>query len=263
MSINFDAIKADLERLNRQTSKKSSGDESMFWSPKEGEQTVRIVPYIHERSDSFRRFYYHYDIAEKPFVSPISFGQRDPIVDFAKKLQNESGDKESWKFAKNLEPKMRVYLPVLVRGLEHKGVLFWGFTEKVYKDLAKFLVSGEYGDISDLQNGRDIVIDYTPRRGNSYPETKVWVKPNTSPAFIDNSVGDKIQEMSNIESILKAPTEEELTEMLEAYLSPSSSSSNSAAKETVQTKQDSNQTMPNSSDNVKSALEQFDSLFNS
>lgn len=259
MSINFDALKADLDRLTKQTSRSSSGDTSIFWSPKEGEQTVRIVPYVHDRTDCFRRFYYHYDVGSTSIVSPISFGRPDPILEFGKKLQSK-GDKESWIFGKKLEPKMRIYAPVIVRGLEHKGPLFWGFSEKVHKDLAKFLLSGDYGDISDLQTGRDIVIDYTPGRGNVFAQINLWVKPNTSPAFTDQAMFSKLEEMPVIENILKAPSEEELVEILEMYLNPQNKKeveeqapvSNNSTQDTA---------IPNSSNNVKSALEQFDNLF--
>ena len=34
-----------------------------------------------------------------------------------------------------MEPKMRTYVPVLVRGKESEGVKFWGFGKLVYQEL--------------------------------------------------------------------------------------------------------------------------------
>ena len=34
-----------------------------------------------------------------------------------------------------MEPKMRTYVPILVRGAESEGVKFWGFGKQVYTEL--------------------------------------------------------------------------------------------------------------------------------
>lgn len=264
MSINFDAIKADLERLNKKTSKGSSQNDDLFWKPK-GEHIIRIVPYAHDRSDSFRRFLFHYNISDKPIVSPASFGDDDPILQYARKLQN-SGDTESWKFGKSLQPKMRVFAPIIVRGEEDKGVRFYGFTENVYYKIAKFISSGDYGDISDLEKGHDIAIEYTKKPGDRYPETTILVKPNSTPAFTDSSMLSKLDEVPELESMFKAPSKEELISILEAYLSPKNDSNTSGNAETkvdtTASTQNSNNNSTNTPKDVKSAMDSFDSLFN-
>jgi len=263
MSINFDAIKADLERLNRKTSKSESRNDDLFWKPT-GEHVIRIVPYAHDKSDSFRRFLFHYNISDKPVVSPATFGNDDPIILYARKLQN-SGDTESWKFGKSLEPKMRVFAPIIVRGEDDKGIRFYGFTENVYMKIAKFISSGDYGDISDLQKGHDISIEYIKRTGERYPETNILVKPNPSPAFADNSMMSKLDEVPELEAMFKAPSTEELIAMLENHLSPSSKQTKDEPVTAVNTTSGGNTQNSNNSNppnDVKSAMDSFDSLFN-
>jgi len=150
----------------------------------------------------------------------VTYGMDDPIMQWAKKLQAE-GNKDSWIRGKKLEPKLRVYAPILVRGEESKGVRFYGFTEAVYATLAKFLNSGDYGDISDLTNGNDIYVEYHKKQGDGYPSTTIMIKPNKSAAFSDNQVGAKaLSEVPKLEDIFKAPPKEELIKVLENYLYP-------------------------------------------
>ena len=219
MPINFSAIQEDINRLNKKISKDSTKNDDLFWKP-EKEHIIRIVPYPHDATDSLRRVYFHYGLSEKPIVSPVTYGMDDPIMQWAKKLQAE-GNKDSWIRGKKLEPKLRVYAPILVRGEESKGVRFYGFTEAVYATLAKFLNSGDYGDISDLTNGNDIYVEYHKKQGDGYPSTTIMIKPNKSAAFSDNQVGAKaLSEVPKLEDIFKAPTKEELIKVLENYLYP-------------------------------------------
>ena len=219
MPINFSAIQEDINRLNKKISKDSTKNDDLFWKP-EKEHIIRIVPYPHDATDSLRRVYFHYGLSEKPIVSPVTYGMDDPIMQWAKKLQAE-GNKDSWIRGKKLEPKLRVYAPILVRGEESKGVRFYGFTEAVYATLAKFLNSGDYGDISDLTNGNDIYVEYHKKHGDGYPSTTIMIKPNKSAAFSDNQVGAKaLSEVPKLEDIFKAPPKEELIKILENYLYP-------------------------------------------
>ncbi len=45
-------------------------------------------------------------------LSPITFGNADPIVEFAEKLK-KTGDKDEWLMGRKIEPKMRTYVPVI------------------------------------------------------------------------------------------------------------------------------------------------------
>ena len=84
-------------------------------------------------------------------VSPMSFGRPDPIVEFAEKLK-KSGDKDDWKLGKKIEPKFRVYAPVIVRGQEHEGVKFWSFGKQIFTELLSVIADPDYGDITDLMH---------------------------------------------------------------------------------------------------------------
>ena len=128
--MDLNAIRSKLNSL-QQTNKGGNSDRSLFWKPSIGKQVIRIVPNKFNKSNPFTEVYFHYGIGERTMISPINFGEKDPIVEFAKQLRNTS-DKENWRLAKKLDPKMRVFAPVIVRGEEDQGVKLWQFGKNTY-----------------------------------------------------------------------------------------------------------------------------------
>ncbi|MAP03164.1 MAG: hypothetical protein CMF85_05080 [Candidatus Marinimicrobia bacterium] len=53
---------------------------------------------------------------------------------------------------RSLMPKMRTFVPVIVRGEEAEGVKFWGFGKEVYQELLGVIADPDYGDITDPEN---------------------------------------------------------------------------------------------------------------
>ena len=154
----------------------------------------------------------------------MSFGRPDPVQEFADKLKS-TGDKDEWIQGKRLEPKMRTFAPVIVRGQENEGVKFWGFGKTVYQELLGVIADPDYGDITDATNGRDIMIErQTPAEaGNQYGKTTVRVKPNQTPITDDNEMLKGIfDNQSNLTELYTEPTYDELKEALATYLNPSS-----------------------------------------
>lgn len=214
MGLNLDAIKAKLNQLNNTDNKKQS-----LWKPEAGKTRIRIVPYVHRKENPFLEMYFHYEIGKRSMLSPITFNNADPIVEFADKLKN-TGDKDDWMAGRKIEPKMRTYVPVIVRGKEAEGVKFWGFGKTIYTELLSIISDPDYGDITDLMNGRDIDVEFTPAEGGGYPKTAIRVKPNTSPATEDKAIAEKIMNQAKITDIFPEPTYEELQTALDEWMNP-------------------------------------------
>lgn len=214
MAINLDAIRNRLNGL-----KNANNRTSNIWKPEPGEHQIRIVPYVHNRENPFIELHFHYNLGKKSMVSPVSFGRPDPVVEFAKKLQ-QMGDKENWVTGKKMEPKMRTYVPVIVRGQESEGVKFWGFGKQIYQELLSFIADPDYGDITDLHEGRDIVVTVksAEEAGKSYAETTIRIKPKQTPATENPAVLEKIKEQPEITELYPEPTYEELDSQLRTYL---------------------------------------------
>lgn len=213
-------------KLNTIKSNGSSGAKSphLFQVP-DGKTTVRIVPLKSNPDWPFFEAYFHYGMNKRTYVSPITYGNADPIMEFAQDAQEAAQDKDQWKQAKQLEPKRRVYAPILVRGKESEGVKFWGFSDSIYEAILGLCEDPDYGDITDLEKGTDLVIHKkTPEEvGNKYGETSITPKRNASPVAPDNKINEVvklIQDQPLLEDIeyFKAADYDTLSEALHKYL---------------------------------------------
>jgi hypothetical protein len=77
MALDINAIRGRLNKLQN-TQRKSDS----LWKPTPGKHQVRIVPYQFEKDNPFIELYFHYNINNKTYLSPQSFGRPDPIVEF-------------------------------------------------------------------------------------------------------------------------------------------------------------------------------------
>ena len=247
--MDLDAIKSRLNQLqNTQT--------NAFWKPQPGKSQVRIVPYKHDKNNPFSELFFHYSLVpNKTVLSPLSYGRPDPVQQFADKLKS-TGNKDEWIQGKRIEPKMRTFVPVVVRGEENEGVKFWGFGKTVYQELLGIIADPDYGDISDSTTGRDIVVErQTPAEaGNQYGKTTIRVEPNVTALSDDSNLLQKLlDEQPAIKELYNEPTFDELKEHLGNFLNPSDSTEETTEKEPEMVTTE-------ASSNVE---DDFDKLFNS
>ena len=247
--MDLDAIKSRLNQLqNTQT--------NAFWKPQPGKSQVRIVPYLHDKANPFSELFFHYSLVpNKTVLSPLSYGRPDPVQQFADKLKS-TGNKDEWIQGKRIEPKMRTFVPVVVRGEENEGVKFWGFGKTVYQELLGIIADPDYGDISDSTTGRDIVVErQTPAEaGNQYGKTTIRVKPNVTALSDDSNLLQKLlDEQPDIKELYTEPTFDELKGHLSNFLNPSDSTEETTEKEPEMVTTE-------ASSNVE---DDFDKLFNS
>ena len=249
--MDLDAIKSRLNQLqNTQT--------NAFWKPQPGKSQIRIVPYLHDKNNPFSELFFHYSLVpNKTVLSPLSYGRPDPVQQFADKLKS-TGNKDEWIQGKRIEPKMRTFVPVVVRGEESEGVKFWGFGKTVYQELLGIIADPDYGDISDSLTGRDIVVErQTPAEaGNQYGKTTIRVKPNVTALSEDSDQLTRLlEEQPELKELYNEPTFDELKSHLSNFLNPS----DNAGSETP-TESEPEMVTTEASSNVE---DDFDKLFNS
>jgi hypothetical protein len=214
MAIDLKSIKNRLNTLKNSTSKTAE-----FWKPKPGKYIIRVVPYTHNKDNPFIELFFHYNINNKTYLSPISFGRPDPIVEFSDKLKRMGGD--DWKAGKKLEPKLRTFVPVLVRGEESDGIRFWGFGKTVYQELLGYIADPDYGDITDPMTGRDIAIEITSpeENGTSYQMTSVRIKPRETPLSEDSKkLEEYLTTQTNIADLYEELSYKELSDIFSNWL---------------------------------------------
>ncbi len=232
MALDISKLKSRLNSLSN-TNQKSN----LIWKPKPGKQVVRIVPYKYEPDNPFIELKFHYNINNKTYLSPDSFGRPDPIVEFSNRLK-KTGSKEDWQMGRKMEPKMRTFAPVIVRGEEGEGVKFWGFGKQVYQELLSIISDPDFGDITDLTGGRDIVVEFkTAEGGASFPETSIRVKPNVSVAIDPKNAQllDALKSQVNILDLFPEFSYEELKEVMDKWLNPDAESAETVVPTTSAT----------------------------
>lgn len=247
--LNIEKLKSRLNSLSN-TNQKSN----LIWKPKPGKQVVRIVPYKFDPENPFIELKFHYNINGKTYLSPDSFGRPDPIVEFSNRLK-KSGSKDDWKMGRNMEPKMRTFAPVVVRNEENEGVKFWGFGKQVYQELLSIISDPDFGDITDLTGGRDIVVEFKTAddSGKSFPETNIRVKPNVSNA-VDGSNPRMIEMLKNQVNILELFPElsyDELAEIMNKWLNPEEENEGDDLNPTSSNTEDEDPTSSNTEDREK------------
>jgi|TARA_B100000073_G_scaffold139439_1_gene114717 hypothetical protein len=249
--MDLNAIKKRLNQLQTTNNRTSS-----LWKPQPGKTQIRIVPYAFNKDNPFIELFFHYNLNNRSYLSPISFGRPDPIEEFAQKLKG-SGSKEDYQLSRKLEAKMRTFAPVLVRGEEKQGVKFWGFGKTVYQELLSVIADPDYGDITDPVNGRDVVVEFisAEESGASFPKTNIRVKPNQTPISEEPDVLELVKSQQDIKEIYQELSYDDLTEVLNEWLNPSDSDEEESNEKVSASEL--------STAKVSDAGEAFDELFNS
>ena len=239
----------------------------IFWRPTVGKQQVRIVPSAYDSKNPFKELKFYYGITNKVMISPLNFGEKDPINLFAQKLREEY-NKENYILAKKLDAKTRIFVPVVVRGEEDKGVRLWQFGKTVYEELLALAVDEEIGDYTDIAGGRDLTVETVgpESTGTPYNKSSVRVRLKTSPLSEDsNTVQTWLKEQPNPEELFKRYTFEEMKSALEKWLSPEDAADegdiiSEPATDFEDTKPTSNFSL-DTSKAKQSKTDEFDSLF--
>ena len=222
--MDLNAIKQKLDGLQQKTTTGPKKDYSLiFWRPTIGKQQVRIVPSKFNESNPFTELKFYYGITNKVMLSPLNFGEKDPIALFASKLREEY-TKENYVLAKKLDAKNRIFVPVVVRGEEDKGVRLWQFGKLVYEELLALAVDDEIGDYTDIVGGRDLTVETVgpEATGTPYNKSSIRVRMKTSPLSEDAT---KVETWTNEqpnpkEGLFKLFSFDEMKSALEKWLSP-------------------------------------------
>ncbi len=241
MDINL--LKSKLSSLNSAGKKSTNQGEKIdytkiFWKPQPGKYQIRILPSKFNKANPFREVYFHYGFAKGPILALNNFGEADPIMEFAAKLR-QTRDKENYLLAKKLDPKMRVFAPVIVRGEEDKGVRLWEFGNTIYKTLLGFAADEDYGDFTDIADGRDFTVeaDYTEVAGKRVVGCTLRIKPKTTPISESSEYVNKwLEEQPDIISLNRKREYDDIKSLLAKWLNPDAEeeqSSTSIATETA------------------------------
>ena len=225
--MDLDQIKSKLNNL--QNASKGSGEKKdyskIFWSPKVGEHEIRIVPSAYNQNNPFTEIKVYYGIGpNKVMISPLNFGEKDPIFLFAEGLKAEY-NKENYYIAKKLEPKTRIFVPVIVRGEEEKGVRLWQFGKSIYEELLGMAIDDEIGDYTDITSGRDIKLTTVGPDVTKTAYNKTTIRPKMKTSKLSSNKEEVelwLSEQPNPMEQFKKYTFDEMKDSLQKWLYPES-----------------------------------------
>ena len=213
MGIDMSKMRDKLNSLNSR-----DGQKSNFWRPQDGDTTIRVVPT--NDGDPFKEYWFHYNVGETGgFLCPKkNYGEDCPVCSFVRNLYND-GDEASVKMAKSLNARQRFFAPVVVRDNEQNGVQVWGFGRTVYSDLLNLVLNPDYGDITEVDAGTDLVITYGKAPGQAFPQTNITPRRRSSPLNEDSDVvKEYLDNIPDFSTLFDKKTTSEVQAILDQYM---------------------------------------------
>jgi hypothetical protein len=216
MGIDLEAIRRRVQELSG-VRKNSS---VQLWKPTIGEYKVRGLPWKSTPDGMpFQEKFFYYIGNNPGILAPNQFGKPDPINDLIRKLYS-SGKPEDRLLAKKLQPKMRAYMPVLVRGQEDKGVQVWSFGKIVYQRLLGFFTDEDVGDILDPLQGFDLKISISQQPGKQFQDTVVDPARKASKLSEDSEQAKKwLENIPDLDDMYRLKSVSEIEVILNNWLS--------------------------------------------
>ena len=170
-----------------------------MWKIPEGTSKIRILPPWSETGDIAFECKSHWKIPPNDrMVNCLKVINKEcPICDLVKDLRNRGKADMASKFS----AKKSIYYNIIVRGEEEKGVQIMRSGIQLYENILSYLYDEDYGDITDVDEGRDVTIE---RSGQSLDTSyTLKVSPKNSTLSDDKKQVDKwINEMFELDQIM-------------------------------------------------------------
>lgn len=241
MAFDINMVKARLQKLQSKGSSEKIDYKKLFFKPQLGKQTVRIVPNKFNKDFPFTEVVYHnQNTFKKSIYSLENWGEKDPIVQLQKELYNDTDPETksiSEETARKLSRRSKAYAQVIVRGRESEGVLLWEMNKTTYEAILTIAAQDdEYGDITDLMDGTDLVVEgyndniMIGKKSVNYIAVNITPKRKTSPLSEDESQIEKwLENQKNPLELYKKYSYQEIKDILKAWLNPESQEETSQA----------------------------------
>ena len=235
MPISLDKINSALDRLDNKGGGNQQNDALVKLD--EGEHQIRIAPYKHDLDMPFRELWFHFKIGGRTFLCPNKMkGEPDPICDFATTCWNEytkTNDESYKEMFKTMAPTLRVYVPIVVRGQEDKGIRWWSISPRTtYKEVLNHVRSGlrQNVDITDATEGLDLMVTVEPGfNGWLMPTTITTALKPTPLAGTKAEIEKIIDSVTEVETLFEYSPVEEMKIALDKHINPNADDSDSSA----------------------------------
>ncbi len=171
-----------------------------FWTPKEGASLIRILP-PYTGEDWYKEAWFHFGVGV----------DRKPIA-CARRLQDEacyiceqvdelrkSEDPRDVELSTQIASRRRVFYNIIDLDDVESGVQVFSSGVTIFKELLMYVADPDWGDITDPDEGYDIIID---REGTGI-DTKYTVRAKKNPtALIDPALLEDLRDLDEMVEIL-------------------------------------------------------------
>jgi hypothetical protein len=215
----------DIKALLAKKKQIEAASNNAIWKPKAGANKVRIVPCMESPENPFQDLKFTYPDG-KTTLSPETFDKPDPIAEFGRALRSEGQlSKEDWAVTKQYVPATRTYVTIIDRDDEKAGVKFWAISPTTFKRIVEIISNEEdYGDITDVKQGHDLIVTYTPKdkSATKFAQTDVDARPRKTPLSDDAAITKRwLTEQPKLLDQFPLLTYEELEKVLVAAVNKS------------------------------------------
>ena len=222
----MDKMRAKQEAIK--SGNKGEKKDDVWFRPQAGDQDIRALP--SEDGDPFKEFWIHYNLGT-PFLCPRKqHNEKCAVCDYMFELYKEKTD-ESKKMAKPLQPRQRFATNVIERERDANGAAIpgsikqgpkpYGYGKETYEQLIETALDPDYGDFTDLDQGRDFKLNYKlAETKGAFPKTKLTVRPKqTSVLKTKKEIKELLEKTKPVESFFIRKTPEEVRKILEEHMS--------------------------------------------
>jgi len=191
-------------------SKLASIGSGVYFKPLEGKNQIRILPPWNDEGYPFHEECFHYGLKREG--KNVSVPGPHPVIMKAIKKLEKSG-KEDSKLAKRLAPRTKFYANILDR--KSKKIMVWGFSRKILSTILSYMADPDWGDITDIEEGHDLIIERTGQNLDTKYEIRIKPKPS--------ELGDvNLDELHQLDELVEEIDDDEVEEMLEQVTGESS-----------------------------------------
>ncbi|MCX8008826.1 MAG: hypothetical protein N3A54_03945 [Patescibacteria group bacterium] len=216
--------------------------------------TIRILP-SKDGENTFFEAWVHYKFGE-PFLCPKRhFRKECPLCDLAQKIYNDPSktDEERNRFSA-LFPKKRVYMNIFVRSFEDcsnsERVKILGVSKTLGSTIYGYMLSDEYGDVTDTVSGVDFTVSTTKKAGLMFPVVELMPKRKQTPlADTDEEIEEIMESLHNLREAVPVIDKQEILDRIKTYYTDEFGREKKEEKQEAQEESNSNAPVESSNDN--------------
>lgn len=222
MPIDLSKIQSRLDSLQRKSPKEKKDTKAIKFSPAMGKNyIVRIVPSKLDAGNPFQEVKFHNSQNLGIRYPLLVLPENDPIEKVAIEFRRSTDPTEKT-LGKEISPKLRIFIPVIVRGEEDLGVRLYEFGPELYKSLLNDLLDPQNGDVTDPKNGIDfkVTTEEAPLGGGgTYPKA-TWKLQRLSSVLSDDpkQIENWLTNQPDFTDLYEYKSIEELREILMSKL---------------------------------------------